>query len=99
MSSISGITSASLYAASAYQNREPKPPTPGAQGSTPGAPPAQDSITLSPAGLAALKNSSQDSQTQQPTHAQLVQEAASGNPTAKAILAAEKKAEGLSSCS
>jgi hypothetical protein len=99
MGSISSLTSATLYAASAYQNPAQKPALPGAPASTPGAPPAQDSITLSPAGLAALKNSTNDSPDQQPTHAQLVQEAASGNPTAKAILAAEKKAEGLSSCS
>ena len=95
MGSISSLTSASLYTANAYQSPAQKPTLPGAQGSTPPTPPAQDSIQLSPAGQAALKASSAE----QPTHQQLVQEAASGNPVAKAILDAEKKAEGLSSCS
>lgn len=94
MSSISGITSAS-YAASDYQSAAPKPSTPGSPGSTPAAPPAQDSITLSPEGQAALKQSSNDGPKEKPTHAQLVIEAHSGNPTAKAILATEKKQEGL----
>jgi hypothetical protein len=96
MASISGITSASLYTSSDYQSTAPKASTPTAQGSTPAAP-AEDSISLSPAGLAALKDSS--TTTEKPTHAQLVMEAHSGNPTAKAKLALEKKEEGLSSCS
>lgn len=98
MSSISGLTSAT-YTASDYQSAVQTPSAAGTQGSTPAAPPAQDSISLSPAGLAALKDSSTDSPTGKPTHAQLVMEAHSGNPTAKAKLAAEKKAEGLSPCS
>ena len=94
MSSISGITSS--YAASDYQSTAPKPSAPSTQALTSAAP-AEDSISLSPAGLAALRDSS--TTTEKPTHAQLVMEAHSGNPTAKAKLALEKKEEGLSSCS
>ncbi len=98
MSSISGLTSAT-YTASDYQSAAPKPSTPSAQGATPASPPAQDSITLSPEGMAALNESSNDAPKGKPTHAQLVMEAHSGNPTAKAILATEKKQEGLKTCS
>jgi hypothetical protein len=95
MSSISGISSLNLYASGDYQSPAPKTPPAGAQVPTPSTAPTEDSIQLSPVGQAALDSPVKE----KPTHAQLVIEAASGDPTAKAKLKAEKAEAGLKTCS
>jgi hypothetical protein len=95
MSSISGITSSSPYAAEGYQAPAPKSPAPGTAPSAPSPAPSGDSIDLSPAGQAALKSPEPTKM----THAQLVLSAESGDPVSKAKLKTEKVEAGLSPCS
>jgi hypothetical protein len=95
MSSISSLSSALNYTSADYQNLTPKssPSDTGSSGLSTA--PTQDSISLSPAGQAALNSPEPTKQ----THAQLVMAAEAGNPVAKAKLKTEKAEEGLSTCS